>query len=213
MLTQPALHTIGMEGYVITIGLTGSIAAGKSEVSRLLASHGARVVDSDVVAHETYAPGADGHNLLLAAFGPEILNEAGAVDRRKLGGVVFGDSEKLARLSGIVWPLTRRRVEELKAEAEREGIAVFVIEAPLLVEAGWLDLVDQVWFVKAAPDVALQRLLGRGHSETEARSRLAARPAIQQAEAAAHVIIDNSGSLEALKSEVDRLWGMLQSDP
>jgi dephospho-CoA kinase len=198
---------------LITIGLTGSIAAGKSEVSRLLAGHGARVVDSDIVAHQTYAPGTDGHGQLIDAFGPDILGDGGAIDRRRLGAAVFGDASKLARLSSIIWPLTRRRVEELKAEAEEEGIAVFVIEAPLLVEAGWLDLVDQVWFVKATPEVALQRLLSRGHSEAEARARLAARPAIQQAEAASHVIIDNSGSLEALESEVDRLWGMLQTDP
>ena len=198
---------------MITIGLTGSIAAGKSEVSRLLAAHGARVVDSDIVAHETYAPGTDGHKLLLDAFGSDILDDEGAIDRRKLGAVVFGDPEKLGRLTSIIWPLTRRRVEELKAEAEREGVGVFVVEAPLLVEAGWLDLVDQLWFVKATPEVALKRLLGRGHSDADARARLAARPAIQQAEAASQVIIDNSGSLPALQAEVDRLWGMLQSNP
>ena len=197
---------------MITIGLTGSIAAGKSEVSRLLATLGARVVDADVVAHQTYAPGAAGHALLVSTFGNEILDEAGAVDRRRLGALVFGNAERLAQLSGIVWPLTRQRVEELKAEAERESVAVFVIEAPLLVEAGWLDLVDQVWFVKASPEVALQRLLGRGHSEEEARARLAARPEIARAEAAAQVIIDNSGSLDALRARVTELWSMLQSE-
>lgn len=197
---------------MITIGLCGSIAAGKSEVSKLLAALGATVVDADRVAHETYAPGTDGIAQLVAAFGDGIVGEDGAVDRRKLGAAVFGDSEKLARLSGIVWPLTRRRVEELKAEALANGASVFVIEAPLLVEAGWLDLVDQVWFVRTDPDVALQRLLSRGHTQAEARSRLAARPGIQQAEAAAQVIIDNSGSLEILQERVNQLWNLLHNE-
>jgi dephospho-CoA kinase len=197
---------------VITIGLTGSIAAGKSEVAKLLATHGATVVDADRVAHETYAPGTDGIGQLTAAFGPGILAEDGSVDRRKLGAAVFGDPAKLAQLSGIVWPLTRRRVEALQAEALAAGVPVFVIEAPLLVEAGWLDLVDQVWFVKATGEVALERLRGRGHSEEDARARLASRPAIEQAEAAAQVIIDNSGSLEALQQRVDQLWSLLHNE-
>jgi dephospho-CoA kinase len=197
---------------MITIGLCGSIAAGKSEVSKLLAAHGATVVDADRVAHETYAPGTDGIDQLTAAFGRDILGEDGSVDRRKLGAAVFGDTEKLNRLSAIVWPLTRRRVEQLKAEAESNGASVFVIEAPLLVEAGWLDLVDQVWFVKVTQEVALERLRGRGHSDEEARSRLAARTGIDRAEAAAHVIIDNSGTLDALREQVNRLWNLLHSE-
>lgn len=195
-----------------TIGLTGSIASGKSEVSRMLAALGARVVDADQVAHQTYAPGTAGQDLLVDAFGAAILDESGAVDRRKLGAVVFGDPERLATLSGIVWPLTRQRVEELQRAAVAEGVAVFVLEAPLLVEAGWLDLVDQVWYVKTAPEAALQRLLTRGHSEAEAHSRLAARPELARAEAAATVVIENSGSLEALQERVHQLWNMLQRE-
>jgi dephospho-CoA kinase len=197
---------------VITIGLSGSIAAGKSEVSKLLGGLGATVVDADRIAHESYAPGTDGIGQLTAAFGYDILAEDGSVDRRKLGAAVFGDREKLDRLSAIVWPLTRRLVEERKAEAEKHGAEVFVIEAPLLVEAGWLDLVDQLWFVKTTQEVALQRLLTRGHTEADARSRLAARPGIEKAEAAADVIIDNSGSLEALRERVNQLWNLLHNE-
>lgn len=198
---------------MITIGLTGSIASGKSEVSRRLAARGARVIDADVVAHQTYAPGQPGLGMLVEAFGKEILAEDGSIDRRKLGAMVFGNQDRLGRLSGIIWPLTRRRVEELKQEAHAEGVGVFVIEAPLLVEAGWLDLVDQVWFVRATADVAFERLRDRGHTEEEARSRMASRPAIQQAEAAAHVVIDNSSTLEALEERLDSLWQMLQGEP
>lgn len=197
---------------MITIGLTGSIAAGKSEVSRLLAAHGARVADADLEAHQTYAPGQPGHAMLVAAFGPEIVAPDGSIDRRKLGAAVFGDADRMARLSSIVWPLTRRRVERLKAEAEAEGVEVFVIEAPLLVEAGWLDLVDELWFVRADQRVTLQRLLQRGHSEQEARARMAARPGILQAEAAATVVIDNSGTLQELQDRVDQLWLMLHGE-
>ncbi len=197
---------------MITIGLCGSIAAGKSEVSKLLANLGATVVDADRVAHETYAPGTDGIDQLTTAFGREILGDDGSVDRRKLGAAVFGNQAKLDQLSAIVWPLTRRLVEQRKAAAQAAGAEVFVIEAPLLVEAGWLDLVDHLWFVKTTPEVALQRLLGRGHTEADARSRLAARPEIERAEAAADVVIDNSGSLEALTQRVNQLWNLLHNE-
>jgi dephospho-CoA kinase len=197
---------------VIVIGLTGSIAAGKSEVARMLAARGARVVDADVVAHETYLPGQSGHAALVAAFGESVLAADGTVDRRRLGEIVFGHPERLQRLSSIVWPLTRQRVEELAALAAAEGVDVFVLEAPLLIEAGWRDLVDQVWFVRASRPVALQRLEGRGLSAAEAEARVAARTAISEAEKAADLIIDNDGDLAMLEARVEAAWLTLRSE-
>ncbi len=197
---------------MISIGLIGSIAAGKSEVARMLAARGARVVDADRVAHETYQPGEAGHTALVAAFGEALLAADGTIDRRRLGEVVFGHPERLQQLTSIVWPLTRQRVERLQALAAAEGVDVFVLEAPLLIEAGWRDLVDEVWFVRAARPVALQRLQGRGLSEAEAEARVAARTAISEAEKAATLIIDNDEDIAALEARVEAAWLTLRSE-
>jgi dephospho-CoA kinase len=196
---------------VFSIGLTGGIAAGKSEVARMLKGRGARVVDADAEAHHTYAAGQPGHARIVAAFGKGVLGPTGEVDRAKLGAAVFGDQQKLSRLSAIVWPLTRARIEEMKRETAADGVPVFVVEAALLIEAGWQDLFDEVWFVKTSPGTALARLRARGLSEDEARLRLASRPGLADAERAATRVIQNDGSLEALEAQVDRLWRVIES--
>lgn len=194
---------------MLTIGLTGAIAGGKSEVARLLAARGAHVVDADRVAHAVYAPGSDGHAALVAAFGPAIVAPDGAIDRARLGRIVFSDPAKRRQLNDIVWPLARRAIEHLRREQEAAGTRVFVVEAPLLVEAGWQDLVDQVWLVRATPAVARARLAARGLSAADIEARLAAATDPALATAAAHVIIDNDGDLASLERAVDAAWSAL----
>src|SRR5215212_1201600 len=147
---------------MIRLGLAGSIAAGKSTVAQLLRERGAFVVDADREAHAVYAPAAPGFDALLQAFGPSILAADGAIDRRQLASIVFADPDRLQQLNAIVWPLTRRRIESLMAAQAEAGTRVFVVEAPLLIEAGWRDLVDEVWLVTASRDVAVARLAARG---------------------------------------------------
>jgi dephospho-CoA kinase len=196
---------------VISIGLTGGIAAGKSEVARLLAKRGARAVDADAEAHRTYAIGQPGHGQIVTVFGRGVLGANGEIDRAKLGAAVFGSQEQLDRLSAIVWPLTRARIEEMKRQAASDGVRVFVVEAALLIEAGWQDMFDEVWFVKASPEVAAKRLSSRGLSEADARPRLASRPGLPDAERAATRVIENNGSLDGLEAQVEDLWRVIQS--
>jgi dephospho-CoA kinase len=196
---------------LITIGLTGGIASGKSVVSQMLATLGAQVVDVDRVAHETYRAGTVGLEQLRAAFGPQVVGADGEIDRRVLGGLVFGRPDEMRKLTDIVWPLTRARIEEMKrAEASRPGVLVF--EAAVLIEAGWVPLMDEVWVVTVPVEVARQRLMARnGLSEEQANARIESQLNNAEREKDAKVIIDNSGSLEQLEANVRRAWEQLSA--
>jgi dephospho-CoA kinase len=198
---------------MISIGLTGGIASGKSQVGRFLAALGAYVVDADRVAHEAYAPGTDGFEILVSAFGTSIVGDDGAIDRRQLGAIVFGDPERLVQLTGIVWPLARRRVEVLKAEQRALGTPVYVVEAPLLYDAGWQDLFDEVWLVRSHRNAVLARLEGRGLSAADAEKRLGAATSNEEAARRATVVIDNDGSLEELEARIEREWERITAPP
>lgn len=194
---------------MLKIGLTGSIASGKSEVGRLLAARGAYVVDADHVAHTVYEPGTEGYALLIQAFGPEILTPDGSIDRNRLAALVFTDAGRRKQLTDIVWPLTGQAIDRLAVEQEASGVRVFVVEAPLLVDAGWQDYFDQVWLVRTTPEVARRRLAARGLSEAEIDARLAAATDAEGAAAAAHVVLDNDGDLPSLEHAVEAAWRAL----
>jgi dephospho-CoA kinase len=194
---------------MLSIGLIGGIASGKSLVGRLLAQRGACVVDADRLAHEAYRPGSEGFKALVAAFGEGIVAPDGSIDRAALGRLVFGDAQRLAQLSAIVWPLTRSLVEQEQRKQAAAGTRVFVVEAPLLIEAGWQDLVDQVWLVRSPLDVVRRRLRERGLSDAEADRRLAATTDAAAAAAQAHVIIENDGDLSDLERKVGAAWSKL----
>ncbi|MEU4684608.1 dephospho-CoA kinase [Streptomyces xinghaiensis] len=190
---------------MLKVGLTGGIGAGKSEVSRLLASYGAVVVDADKIAREVVEPGTPGLAAVVAEFGPEILTEDGALDRPRLGGVVFADPERLKALNAIVHPLVGARSAELESAAGED--AVVVHDVPLLAENGLAPLYDLVVVVDAAPGTQLDRLVRRrGMSEEEARSRMAAQAGREQRKAVADLVIDNDGPIEALEPQVRAVW-------
>jgi dephospho-CoA kinase len=188
---------------VISIGLTGGIASGKSQVGAFLAKRGACVVDADRVAHEAYAPGSEGFRALVEAFGSGITGSDGTIDRVRLGQVVFADPARRRQLTDIVWPLTRRLVEALQSEQRQAGTQVFVVEAPLLLEAGWRDLVDQVWLVRSPDESVRQRLRGRGLSDEEAERRLKAVTNLEALAEIADLIIENDGDLSQLAQRVE----------
>src|SRR5262245_13628327 len=132
---------------MITVGLTGGIASGKSEVGRMLVAKGAHLIDADRVAWSVYDPGTEGYARVVAAFGPDVVAQDGTIDRRKRGAIVFADPSRLKQLTDIVWPLTGQALAAL-IEAERaSGRDVLIVEAALLPEAGWKRLVDAVWLV------------------------------------------------------------------
>ncbi|MFJ2861811.1 dephospho-CoA kinase [Kitasatospora sp. NPDC087314] len=193
---------------MLKIGLTGGIGAGKSEVSRLFAAHGAVIVDSDVIAREVVAPGTDGLAAVVAEFGAQVLREDGALDRPALGAIVFADQARLQALNAIVHPLVRARSAELEAAAAPD--AVVVHDVPLLVENGLAPLFDLVVVVDAADEVRVDRLVRlRGMAEEEARARMAAQASRADRLAAADLVIDNGGPLEALATRIDEVWAEL----
>ncbi|MEE1823362.1 dephospho-CoA kinase [Streptomyces sp. BE20] len=195
---------------MLKIGLTGGIGAGKSEVSRLLAAHGAVIVDSDVIAREVVAPGTDGLKAVAAEFGPGVLAADGSLDRPALGAIVFADPERLAALNAIVHPLVRARSAELEAAASPD--AVVVHDVPLLAENGLAPLYDLVIVVDAEDGVRIDRLVRlRGMAEEEARARMAAQASRADRLAIADVVIDNSGPLTGLAPRVADVWSELKA--
>lgn len=197
---------------MVVIGLTGGPGTGKSTVAAMLARRGAAVIEADRLGHQAYAPGTAGWEAVVRAFGPEIVAPDGTIDRRRLGALVFSDPEKLRRLNAIIHPEIRRLIAEQLAKFRREGVRVVVIEAALLFEAGWDDLVDEVWVTAAPLEVAAARYAARtGLPEAEVRRRAAAQLDPAEKARRADRVIDTSGSLADVERQVDRLWGELLS--
>jgi dephospho-CoA kinase len=193
---------------VTSVGLTGGIGSGKSEVARLLAAHGAVVVDADALARDAVAPGTAGLAAVVAEFGPDVLAEDGSLDRARLGRVVFADPALRAALEAIVHPFVGRRSAELVAAAPPDAVVVY--DVPLLVENDLQDGYDVVVVVDASEETRLRRLVvGRGMPEADARARMAAQSGRQERLAAADVVVPNDGDLDALRLAVDELWAQL----
>ena len=153
------------------IGLTGGIASGKSTVTRFFKDRDIPVIDADVLGHRTYDPGTDTFAAVEKAFGDDLVAPDGTIDRRVLGGKVFGKPDELKRLTDVVWPGIRKLASEALSEFEAAGNALVVLEAAVLFEAGWEDLVEDVWVVVVEPDLAVQRLATRnGLDEAAARA-------------------------------------------
>ncbi|MFD1831915.1 dephospho-CoA kinase [Streptomyces desertarenae] len=194
---------------MLSVGLTGGIGSGKSEVSRLLGEHGAVIVDADRIAREVVAPGTEGHAAVVAEFGEEVLAPDGTLDRPRLGALVFGAPERLKALNAIVHPLVGARSAELQRAAGED--AVVVHDVPLLVENGLGPLYDLVVVVDASTENRLDRLVRlRGMTEADARARMAAQATREQRLAVADVVIDNDGSPEQLRERVAELWRRLR---
>lgn len=197
----------GLRGRMLVIGLTGGIGTGKSEAARYMVSLGAALIDADLVGHEAYQPHAEAWRRVVDAFGPEILQPNGEIDRRQLGGIVFADPEQLARLNAIMHPLMAGMVADQLAALAAGGAAVAVVEAALLFEAGWDALVQEVWVTDAPEEAVIRRLRQRnGMSEPEARQRLSAQMSRRQRLDRADAVIDNSADLPAMQRAIDGLW-------
>ncbi|MFH8343226.1 dephospho-CoA kinase [Streptomyces sp. NPDC018045] len=194
---------------MVKVGLTGGIGAGKSEVSRLLASYGAVIVDADKIAREVVEPGTPGLVAVTAEFGEDVLTADGTLDRPKLGAIVFNDPKKLQALNAIVHPLVGARSAELEAAAGPD--AVVVHDVPLLTENGLAPLYDLVIVVDATPSTQLDRLVRlRGMAESEAKARMEAQAAREKRLAIADLVIDNDGPLDALEPQVRKVWQHLR---
>ncbi|MDK2903686.1 MAG: dephospho-CoA kinase [Clostridiales bacterium] len=185
------------------IGLTGGIGSGKSTVAGILADNGAYIIDADKVGHEVYYKGGAAWDAVVKAFGADILNENGDIDRRKLAAIVFHDNEKLNMLNAIVHPLIAREVLRRINNARSKGVELVVVEAALLIESGWHKMADEVWLITADREIRLHRIMQRdGISVEEACLRMQSQmPDDKRAEYADIIIVNNNG-MEDLKRRV-----------
>jgi dephospho-CoA kinase len=159
----------------VRIGITGPIGCGKSTVAHWLGERpGVVVIDADRVARDVLAAGTPELDAVYARFGPDLRGPDGELDRAALGRLVFSDPGALRDLEAIVHPAVRPRILAALDAADVAGAPAVVIEAIKLVEGGLADLCDEVWLVTCRPDVQLERLVGRGSPEAEARERIAA---------------------------------------
>ncbi|NYV74118.1 dephospho-CoA kinase [Streptomyces sp. UH6] len=190
---------------MLTVGLTGGIGAGKSEVSRLLVGHGAVLIDADRIAREVVEPGTPGLAAVVEAFGAGVLAADGSLDRPKLGAIVFADPGKRDVLNAIVHPLVGERSRALEAAAPAD--AVVVHDVPLLAENGLAPLYDLVVVVDVDPATQLDRLTRlRGMSEEDARARMSAQATREQRLKIADIVIDNDVPLPELERRVAEVW-------
>ena len=188
------------------IGLTGGAGSGKSTVSAMLKELGAMVIDADEAAHAAYEPGSPGFEAVVREFGPEYARDGG-IDRARLGELVFHDDAARHRLNAIVHPLVREWMAARTVEAVEGGAEVVVQDVPLLFENGLELLYSATVLVYVPEALQVQRLVeGRGLSEDRARAMIASQMPIEKKRPLATHLVDNSGSREATRGQVERIW-------
>lgn len=199
---------------MILVGLTGGIGAGKSTVSAALVARGAALVDADAVTRDLQRAGQPMLAELAAAFGAEVLTEAGELNRPALAGIVFNDPDKLKQLNKLVHPPINAEIAR-RTLAHRGTDHVVVLDIPLLVEGGVNRYNTAANVVVDTPvDVAVERLVTyRGLTEDDARARISRQVSREDRVAKADRVIDNSGTPEALEPQLDEVWAWLQTLP
>jgi len=194
------------------IGLTGGIGSGKSTVSQFLAELGIVTLNADKVGHEALKPGSEVWEQVVNEFGKSIVTVSGDIDRAKLGELVFRNHEARVRLNRIMHPPMYNIVKAQLEEYRRQGVNEVVLEAPLLLEAEWNSLVNEVWVTVAPEATVLKRLRERtGLSEQEAKTRIHAQLSTEERIKHADVVIDTDCSLNELKARVVVEWHKLQA--
>ena len=192
------------------VGLTGGIGSGKSTIARLLAEHGAHIIDADHVAREVVEPGTPALAEIAAVFGSLVLSADGSLNRGVLGDIVFSDPAKRLQLNAIVHPAVHKRTQELIAQAAHDSVVVY--DVPLLVETQNEYSFDEIVVATAPESVRIERLMEhRGMLESEAAARIESQaPEEERLKIASH-IIDTSGDILHTYSQVDALWSQLKN--
>lgn len=191
------------------IGVTGGIGSGKSTVSKILERLGAKIIDADGIALEITAPGSKVLDEIIQYFGGEILSPQGQLDRKKLAQVVFNQPEKLKALNRMTHPPIMKKIKHWVSEEKIKGEAsLLVIEASIPLQNGYQDMVDQIWVVTADMEVRVQRVKQRsGLSRDEILKRVYSQMSESEYKAIGDVVISNSGTLENLQQEIEKLIG------
>jgi len=192
---------------MLKIGLTGGIGTGKSLVTSFLQEQGANVINADLLGHEAYLPGTVGFEQVVSEFGEDIVGEDGHVDRQKLGPIVFSDPSNMDRLNAIMHPLIKDMIQTQLDDVEGKGQLIAIVEAAVLIEAGWESLFDEVWVVTADEEEIISRLASRnGLSREDSQKRINSQMTSIERSAHGDVVINNTGSVEDLKENVESLW-------
>lgn len=189
------------------IGIAGGIASGKSSVSKYLFQQGYTVIDADKLGHRVLDPSEPSYQEIVEAFGSSILNDDATINRQKLGGVVFGDPEKLKALNAISHPrITAMVIEQVQAQVDTSKEGIVFLEAALILESKTLPKSQQIWLITTSPEQAVTRLVERnGFTEKEALSRVNAQPSNANRIPKADIVIENTSTLEALFEKIDVL--------
>ncbi|MFD1672735.1 dephospho-CoA kinase [Agrilactobacillus yilanensis] len=187
------------------LGLTGSIATGKSTVSQIFKSYGFPVVDADIIAHEVVAPGTPGLKNIVENFGPEILQADGQLDRKKLGQIVFADENKRQLLNRLNGHLIRQEIFKQVADLRAQKQPLIILDIPLLYESHYEEYTDGVMVAYVPEALQIKRLMARdGYNETDARHRIESQINIEEKRQLADFYTDNSGDIEMLKAQIQR---------
>lgn len=187
------------------ICLTGGLASGKSTAVKHLATKGAVVIDADILGHQAYNPGTAAFDEVISSFGEEVRGGDGQIDRKALGGKVFGKPDALRKLTDIVWPEIRRLAElELAAIADSNPEAFVVLEAAVLFEAGWEDIGEEIWVLTVDRETAIKRSMARDNAPRDAvERRLNSQLSNEVRTSRADVVITNDDSVATMLAQID----------
>jgi dephospho-CoA kinase len=193
---------------MLRVGLTGNIASGKSHATQVFAELGAHIIDADLIAHGLLAPGTSTYDRVVAAFGDQILNPDGTINRRKLGEIVFQDDAKRAELNNLVHPEIRAQVLRRIAELEDSGQkGIIIIDAALMVESGFFRTFDRLIVVHCSPSLQLSRIVSRdGLTFAQARARMAAQMPVEEKIKHAHYTIETSGTFWQTREQIESIY-------
>ena len=196
-----------MSAKIKVIGLTGGIATGKSSIAQFFRERGVPVIDADQLAREAVLPGTPALEQIISLFGREVVAHDDALDRKRLGTLIFSDPEKRRHLEGILHPEIRKLAEDRIAQAAATGHKRLIYMAPLLIEAGATNRVDTVWVVTVRPEIQLERLMMRDRISLEQAQRVIdSQMPLSEKERYGSVIIDNSGTEAETRKILETIW-------
>ncbi|WP_408954979.1 dephospho-CoA kinase [Natroniella sp. ANB-PHB2] len=192
------------------IGLTGGIASGKSTVANYLKELGAIVLDADKIAHRLMEPQQEVWQRVVKYFGEDILLPNNQINRDKLGEIIFNDSNAKEKLDQLTHPIIIREIKERLKKLEQKN-EIVIVEVPLLIEAGMIDLFEQVWLVYVPKQVQVERLMARNDFDYQAAvARVESQMPLAEKKAYADIIIDNNVTKKELKKELRQLWNKVK---
>lgn len=191
------------------IGITGGIGSGKSKVLDFLSVvYGAVICQSDLVAHQVQIPGEKCYQKVVERFGKEILNPDGTIDRKILGRIVFDQPEKLQKLNAIVHPAVNEKIREEMQKAQEEGKELFILEAALLTEPVYREMLDEIWYIHVPQEIRMERLRSsRGYSDKKMYAVFANQPSEETFTAVSDLVIENGGTFEETEKQIDLALG------